>query len=642
MHLSRRRQLLRWSGWFFFINTLFSLAIQLGYLHLLPDLHAVYGATTGRVVLAWSFLIASYVTQAALINYLCCALVLIGIWLWPRYGLTAVLSVLLSALVNLGQILDVVTFRLFHTHNVDLAVTVFKAKAFSEVFPVSSTEVALGVFVFAGFALLEAAVAYGVWRYVQLTKSGVWGRWITGFLLLVALFSYGVMASILTFPVGYRLNEHNSRLLLKVARFVPFYNELYTTLVPGSERFVRHMKTQQGSVALQLRAENRQLHYPKTPIQCVAKKRPLNIVWVVIDTWRYDAMNPTVTPNIAAFADKTVQFDRHYSGGNCTQSGIFSLFYGLPANYWQAMLQQKKSPVFLNTLQQQNYQLGIFASATLRFPQFDKTVFSQVDPLPISTPGESSIARDRVITQRFKKFIARRDEHRPFFSFVFYDTGHNYCGGGATANQSPFQPAIEECKRFDLNTDTDPQPYINRYHNAIHFIDGQVGQLLETLSKKHLLDDTIVMITADHGEEFDDEKLNYWSHASAYTPYQLHVPFLLWWPGHSQRVVRQMTSHYDLVPSLMHQVLGCQTPAEHYSLGGSLWRKRSRDYLLAASYSDYAVVTPREIVRIYPDGDYVINYPNGHHKAGAQLNADLMRSVFHTVTRFFKPSDEVN
>lgn len=632
---SARKQLIHWVLWFYLINTIFSLSIQLGYLHLLPDLHAVYGATWGRIVLAWFFLLASYITQATLINYLCCALVLSLILCVPRYHLVSWVAIFLAALINLAQIIDVLTFRLFHTHNLSLGVSVFKARAFTEVFPMSSTEIALMVFVFGGFLLLEWGVAYLVWRRIALRKRGYLGYYWAVFLGLVLLFSYSMMASILTFPPNYRLNEHNARLLIKVSRFVPFYNELYTLLVPGSERYVRHFKTHGGEVSMQMREENKPLTYPQQGLTCRADLHPLNIVYLVIDTWRYDAMTEKITPHIHDFSQRALQYQDHYSGGNCTQPGIFTLFYGLPANYWRAMREQKKGPIFIQELMKQHYQLGIFASATLRFPEFNKTVFQEVPHLLLSTPGDTSIDRDKAITKRFKDFILHRDVSRPFFSFVFYDAAHNYCGGGEGANQKPFEPAIKACERFNLNNDTNPAPYLNRYHNAVHFIDQEIGKDLALLSDQGLLDHTIVLITADHGEEFDDEKLNYWSHASAYTPYQLQVPFLLWWPGHSPQTISSMTTHYELTPTVMKEVLHCDTSARTYSLGGSLFERRTTPYLLASSYSDYAALTPHEVIRVYPDGDFVINYPNGHLKPKAELNVPLMNAVYRDLQHFF-------
>ena len=70
-----------------------------------------------------------------------------------------------------------------------------------------------------------------------------------------------------------------------------------------------------------------------------------------------------------------------YSGSNNTRHGMFSLFYGLPGHYWRPILDSQTSPVLMNEFQQQQYQMGIFGSATLTSPEFDQTIFRGIKNL---------------------------------------------------------------------------------------------------------------------------------------------------------------------------------------------------------------------------------------------------------------------
>ncbi len=635
-HPSRRYQLARWAGWFFFINTIMSLAIQMGYLHLLPDLHAVYGATTARVIFAWTFLMASYVAQAAIVNYVLCIVVLILVAVVPRYWLIKWVAVIFAAVIDLVQIIDVITYQLFHTHNMHIAIDVFKAKAFAEVMPMSATEIGLVIFLSVGLLLLCTGISYFLWRKIRTQRKGKYGRAVFWVVVIIGVYSYVLMACMVTMPPGARLSAENSRLLLKVARFVPYYNELFVTLVPGSEDEIRHVETKKGLIRMQTKQVNLPLAYPRTPMVCTPPKKPKNIVMIVLDTWRYDALTARITPNIYRFAQKNLKFNYHWSGGNCTQPGIFSLFYALPPTYWTAMDKQDVGPVFIDQLEKAGYEMEILASATLRFPAFDRTVFSKIVDLKTQMAGKSAIARDKTITQQFTDFLNQRDRKKPFFGFLFYDTAHNYCDGGSTANQLPFQPAVGQCKRFSLTKNTDPRPYLNRYHNAVHYIDQEVGQVLQQLKRKRLLKDTIVIITADHGEEFDDEKLNYWSHASAYTSYQLHVPMIIAWPGKLPNNYSYLTTNYDVVPTLMKRVLNCKNAMSSYSVGHSMFVPGDRPFIIAGSYGDYAIISGDRIVRVYPGGDFVINRRSGHHLPKARLDPEIMKKAYWQLNRFYK------
>ena len=79
-----------------------------------------------------------------------------------------------------------------------------------------------------------------------------------------------------------------------------------------------------------------------------------------------------------------------------------------------------------------------------------------------------------------------------------------------------------------------------------------------------------MVITSDHGQEFNDNGGNYWGHGSNYTRYQtgyrccctrLRCAGVHW----------HRTTHFDVLPTLMRDHLGCTTPFPSYSVGRSLF-----------------------------------------------------------------------
>ena len=75
-------------------------------------------------------------------------------------------------------------------------------------------------------------------------------------------------------------------------------------------------------------------HYPMEPVVCRLPARRMNILFLLIDSWRFDALSDRATPHIAEFARQSIVFTQHFSGGSATRSGIFSLMYGIPPTYW--------------------------------------------------------------------------------------------------------------------------------------------------------------------------------------------------------------------------------------------------------------------------------------------------------------------
>ena len=116
---------------------------------------------------------------------------------------------------------------------------------------------------------------------------------------------------------------------------------------------------------------------------------------------------------------------------------------------------------------------------------------------------------------------------KPFF--LFYDLAHGY--EVPKDKLYRFQPSWEFADYMKLNNDIDPTPFLNLYYNCVAEADSLVGCVLHKLEEKKLLDNTLVIITRDHGQEFNKNHKNYWGHGSNYSPVQTHIPFLLYEPG---------------------------------------------------------------------------------------------------------------
>jgi membrane-anchored protein YejM (alkaline phosphatase superfamily) len=635
----QKRLLLRWVGWFFFANILLSIIVQATYMIIMPSLSAIYGATVANMSLAYFFLFVSYIAHATVIYAIVAAVALLFAWFIPRKGFVIPISLLLALVVIAATVIDRFTYRLYHAHQFAVGIIVLKSGAIEQVMPLSSLEYLFLVLVIVALIALELFIAWRAWRGLSKNsykKPTITGYKISAILAVCVCVSYTMMAFVVSVPHKDRFNDTQSHLLLKMARLVPYYQNVYDFLMPGDDSNYRTWHVNNKNVKIQTSQLSKPLNYPLHPMQCLPPKKKPNIIFLVFDTLRYDSVTPKIMPNVYNFAKKTVQFDDVFSGGNCTQPGVFSLFYGIPANYWASTVDHHTSPVLVNQLTKAGYQMGIFASASLLFPQFEDNVFVHVKHYRVDTPGDSSMARDKQITKLFKNFVAKRNPKKPFFSFIFYDSVHNYCEGSTSEFMAPFKPAVGECARFSLTKNTNRAPYINRYHNAAYFLDEQAKQVFATLKKEHLLNNTIVVITADHGEQHNDEHMDYWSHASAYTPYQLHIPMMIYWPGMKPQHRDYFASNMDVAPTLLQRVLNCKNLLQDYTVGKSIFSKGGRPYLISGSYTDYAYVTPKQIIRVYPGGDYIINGPLGHHQYQAQLNVPLLKTASKELTRYYK------
>lgn len=329
------------------------------------------------------------------------------------------------------------------------------------------------------------------------------------------------------------------------------------------------------------------INYPLSPIVANEVSKKKNIVMILIDSWSIRTFDKETTPNIYHFADSAQRFNQHFSGSNATDGSIFSMFYSLPYSYHDAMERDKAYPVFFEELKKQNYDIGIFSSA---FLVQQTTVFGGLQGIDLFTEGGSAFKQDMNITKKTIDFINKQDSKKPFYAFTFYDLAHAM--SIPEEYRQKFTPSWSETNYIALNNDMDPTPFFNLYRNCLYFIDQEIAKIIEELKSKNLLDNTVIIITGDHGQEFNESKQNYWGHSSNYSKWQIQIPFILYDPQLEKGIAYDhTTTHYDIVPTILNQCLGVQTPTKDYSLGNLLHDESNRYPFWSGGSGEFKVRT---------------------------------------------------
>jgi len=332
-----------------------------------------------------------------------------------------------------------------------------------------------------------------------------------------------------------------------------------------------------------LHAGGRYLDYPRHPLRRVENPRRYNLVFLVAESLRADSLDPEIMPATWKFAQENQWFTRHFAGGNCTRMGLFTFFYGLYGTYWFPMLESRRSPVLMDLIQKDNYQIELFTSQAFTYPEFDKTVFVHVPGrnMHAYSDGAPTWQRDRVNVGQIVDFIDRRDPSRPFMLFMFYESAHaHYYFPPANIIRRPYTENLNYAT-MDLKRDA-PVLIKNRYLNACNHLDGQFMRVIDRLRRRGLLDSTIVVITGDHGEEFMEK--GHWGHASnLFHDGQQLVPMILHAPALPAKRHDHTTSHVDVAATVL-TLLGVTNPPEDYSLGYDMLGPGRRAYTVMNSW----------------------------------------------------------
>lgn len=364
------------------------------------------------------------------------------------------------------------------------------------------------------------------------------------------------------------------------------------------------------------------LDYPKSALQC-APHQQFSILMLVVDSLRFDQFNSEVMPNSAALKTQGLNFENHYSSGNATRYGLFSLFYGLPGNYWKPMLEAERGSALFDITRQQHYRHFLYGSSTLTSPEFDRTIFSALRGELQKGSKKNSAANDRDITDRFIADLKTLPPEQPFFGFLFFDAAHGF----SLPKNYPhtFEPMLDNVNYLELNNDYDPIPFLNLYKTTAHYIDGLIKEVMDQLIAQQRLDNTIVIITSDHGQEFNETRKNFWGHNSNFSQWQTKVPMLVLWPGRKPANIEILSSHEDLVPSLLTEGFSCSNPVSDYSTGSSLLAlvdkpdlsKEARSVLME-TWTDRAIMYDDHLYLINPLG--YINVVDQNYNPQDQLN----------------------
>jgi membrane-anchored protein YejM (alkaline phosphatase superfamily) len=323
--------------------------------------------------------------------------------------------------------------------------------------------------------------------------------------------------------------------------------------------------------------------YPLQDPNCTPKPNPPSILMIVLESWQADSLNAEVMPNLSKFSQHSTRFEKHLSSGAVTVPGLFGLMYGLHPNYFELF---KSSPgrnpsLFTETLHQVGYETRVFTSSNLDGFSLRKLFFPHVPEQHIvNDPSDEKLVA-RYLTS------ASIPSTKPRFDFLFLTSSHSpYTYPADYARFKPL-PAVEG--GFALNRQADALPYKNDYYNSLFYLDTLVGQILSAAKKTGALENSWVVITGDHAEEFNENRMGYWGHGSNFTRWQTQTPLLVMSPG--QFVAKQekkLSLHQDIVPTLMQEALGCAAPVNTYSNGLNVFQLPEQRGTIFSSYMTQA------------------------------------------------------
>jgi hypothetical protein len=287
-----------------------------------------------------------------------------------------------------------------------------------------------------------------------------------------------------------------------------------------------------------------------------ASPRP-DVVLIVLDSLRYDAMVPQVMPRLSALARQGVVLRQHHAGARITHLGLFTLFYGRTAGLYRTTLRAGVPPQACVSLRAAGYQtnyvsgVGHFAwarmQAFLNEPMFDRLRIVGLQDWPTSDRRALAVSK-RLLTGDNRPLTAEGARVPQYLGVFLASTHYPYVYPPEFETRTPVAPP--DWNVLTADRERDRTGLINRYHNSVSFLDAAVGDFVDSLDRSN----TVIIIVGDHGESFWDD--GFLTHGTRWSDVQSHVPCVILAPNLPPRQIDGLTTHDDLLPTLLHLVSG--------------------------------------------------------------------------------------
>ncbi|HYE03961.1 MAG TPA: sulfatase-like hydrolase/transferase [Planctomycetota bacterium] len=504
-------------------------------------------------------------------------LVAAGAALVPRAWVARWLGPLPFALTLALVYADTVIWRLYHRHVDGFVLELLTTPAAHDSFTVGLGTWLNGALAIAAMALAPYLAGI-VGPRLSVTRRRAWWWSVAAALLAVIIADKGLFAW---------ADMTNRIECTRVRTRLPLYQAV--TAKRFASRFGVAVARESGFTPL----AGGGLDWPKAPLSAPADAPRPNILIVAIEGCRFDMLDAQVMPNLHAYAERAIVGENHFSGGNASRCGIFSLLYGLWGTAFPRVLDERRSPLLIDQVVARGYAMRVLSCTDLNFPEFRKTAFVGVPEAITDRWDAPRVDRDRLMTDALCAFVGER--RAPFFAFAFYDAPHQpYLYPEAHAR---FAPVCDPSELDYIKLAADPGPSAallrNRYRNAMGYVDAQLARVFAALDAAGVADETIVVVAGDHGEEFAESGRRV-GHNNAYTRWQTQTAFVMRVPGAAPRRIARLTSHVDVAPTLMAR-LGIANPVGDYSHGRDLLGDGVSAYVVMAGWDDAAVLDDRGI-----------------------------------------------
>jgi arylsulfatase A-like enzyme len=317
---------------------------------------------------------------------------------------------------------------------------------------------------------------------------------------------------------------------------------------------------------------------------CARRPAP-NVLLIVVDTLRADGVGwvsgkPDVTPFLDSLAERAFVFRNAYAASSWTDPSVASLLTSRYASQHGvstllAVLAERERTL-AEVLRKHGWATGGFSANSLLAAElgYDQG-FEHWDSFPPGKATASTEPKERAdrLNAKALAWLDGVGHGRPVFLYLQYMEPHfpydppgeyrrkALAGtGDAAAAERTLADMMAHAERWSLTDDPEAIRIARAlYDGEVTSLDARLREMFDALRARGFLDDAIVVVTADHGEEFGDHGHN--GHGRTLYQEVIHVPLLVLLPGQTRGArIDEVASLVDVAPTLL-DLVGILRPA---------------------------------------------------------------------------------
>ncbi len=317
--------------------------------------------------------------------------------------------------------------------------------------------------------------------------------------------------------------------------------------------------------------------FPKNDTSPLFLKKKANVLIIILESFSGKIMEELsglsgITPNLSKLIHEGIFFKNLYANGDRSDKGLVAILSSYPAQTTTSIIKRTKKtqtlPYLSKKMKKQGYKTSFYYGGDLNFAnmrayltngEFER--FVTKDDFDSDTYNSKWGAHDHVVFNRLTEDL--KNNAHAFFSVIFTLSSHE-----------PFEVPMET----KIQGDDEEAKFLN----SAYYTDRCLGNFIENAKKETWWENTLVVITADHGSRHP-------GNSPVYVNEKFHIP-MLWLGGaltKTDTVITNYCSQTDIAPSILQQL---KIPADEFKFGKNIFAKNQPSFAFYAFNNGFSFI----------------------------------------------------